>query len=86
MSFKDFFTIKYPKWYERQVLVDKKVKVPRKNVLVSQDSNASKNEEIIESSYVFSNEHMDNNQALEPETTNDILVYKEEYSIDTIFF
>jgi hypothetical protein len=30
MSFKDFCTIKHPEWYEPQVSVDKKVKVPRK--------------------------------------------------------
>jgi len=32
MSFKDFCTVKHPEWYEPQVLVDKKVKVPRKKV------------------------------------------------------
>jgi hypothetical protein len=37
MSFKDFCTIKHPEWYEPQVSVDKKVKVPRKKVLVSED-------------------------------------------------
>jgi hypothetical protein len=30
MSFKDFFTIKHPKWCEPKVSVDKKVKVRRK--------------------------------------------------------
>jgi hypothetical protein len=30
MSFKDFCTVKHPEWYEPQVSVDKKVKVPRK--------------------------------------------------------
>jgi hypothetical protein len=45
MSFKDFCTIKHPEWYEPQVSVDKKVKVPRKKVLVSEDFDASKNED-----------------------------------------
>jgi hypothetical protein len=34
ISFKYFCNIKHPEWYEPQVSVDKKVKVPRKNVLV----------------------------------------------------
>jgi hypothetical protein len=45
MSFKDFCTIKHPEWYEPQVSVDKKVKVPRKKVLVFKDSDASKIED-----------------------------------------
>jgi hypothetical protein len=74
MSFKDFCTIKHPEWYEPQVSVDKKVKVPRKKVLVSEDFDASKNEENVDSSYVSSpaNEHMDAHEALEPETTKEI--------------
>jgi hypothetical protein len=42
MSFKDFCTIKHPEWYEPQVSVDKKVKVPRKKVLASKGSDALK--------------------------------------------
>jgi hypothetical protein len=34
MSLKDFCTIKHHEWYEPQVSVDNKVKVPRKKVLV----------------------------------------------------
>jgi len=45
MSFKDFYTIKHPKWYEPQVSLDNKVKVPRKKVLVFEDNYASKIED-----------------------------------------
>jgi hypothetical protein len=73
MSIKDFCTIKHPEWYEPQVSMDKKVKVPRKKVLVSEDSDAFKNEENVDSSYVSSHvtEHMDAHEALEPETTKE---------------
>jgi hypothetical protein len=66
-------TIKHPEWYEPQVSMDKKVKVPRKKVLVSEDSDAFKNEENVDSSYVSSHvtEHMDAHEALEPETTKE---------------
>ena len=88
ISFKDFCTIKHPKWYEPQVSVDKKVKVPRKKVLVYENSDASKNEENVDSPYVSSptNEHMDAHEALEPETTKEIWEKKKEYNIDTILF
>jgi len=48
--------------------------VPRKKVLVSKDSDTSKNEENVDSSYVSSptNEHMDAHEALETETIKDI--------------
>jgi hypothetical protein len=74
MMFNDFFTIKHHKWYEPQVSVDKKVKVPRKMVLVSEDSDTSKNEENVDSSYFYSptNENMDAREALEPETTKEM--------------
>jgi hypothetical protein len=88
MSFKDFCTIKHPEWYEPQVSVDKKVKVPRKKVLVYEDSDTSKNEENVDSLYVSSpaNEHMDTHEALEPETTKDIWEDKEEDSVDIVLF
>ena len=75
MSFKYFFTIKHPEWYEPQGSMDNKVKLPRKKVLVSTDSNTYKNEENVDSSYVSSpaNEHMDAHNALEPENTKEIL-------------
>jgi hypothetical protein len=46
--------------------VDNKVKVPRKHVLVYEDSDTSKNEENVDSLYVSSpaNEHMDSHEAL----------------------
>jgi hypothetical protein len=66
MSFKDFFNIKHPKWYEPQVSLDKKVKVPRKNLLVFQDVDASKNE------------YMGTHEALEPETIKDIWEYRKK--------
>jgi hypothetical protein len=68
--------------------MDKKVKVPRKKVLVSEDSNTSKNEENVDSSYVSSptNEHINAYEALEPETTKEIWANKEEDSIDTVLF
>jgi hypothetical protein len=44
-SFNDFFTIKHPKWYEPQVSMDKKVKVPRENVLDSNYFDAYKIED-----------------------------------------
>ena len=49
------------------------MKVPRKKVLVSEDSDAFKNEENVDSSYVSSHvtEHMDAHEALEPETTKE---------------
>jgi len=88
MSFKDFFTIKHPEWYETKVLVNKKVNMPRKKVLVSKDSDTYENEENVESSYVSSsaNEHMDSLEGLEPETTKDIWVEKEEDSANTVLF
>jgi hypothetical protein len=68
--------------------MDKKVKVPRKKVLVSKDPDTCKNEENIDSSYVSSpaNEHMDAHEALEPKTTKDIWVDKEEDSIGIQFY
>jgi hypothetical protein len=45
MSFKDFCTIKHPEWYEPQVLVGNKVKMPRKKVLFSKYYDASKIED-----------------------------------------
>jgi hypothetical protein len=71
MLFKDFCTIKHPEWYEPQVSMDKKVKMPRKKVLVSDNFDTSKNEESVDSSYVSSraNEHMEAHEALEPNTT-----------------
>jgi hypothetical protein len=69
MSFKDFFTIQHPEWYKPQVSMEKKVNVSRKKVLVYEDSNTSKNEENVDSSFVSSpaNEHMDSRESLEPE-------------------
>ena len=68
--------------------MDKKVKVPRKNVLVSEDSDASKNEKNVDSSYVSSHvtEHMDAHEALDIETTKEIWENKKEDSTDTILF
>jgi hypothetical protein len=88
MPFKDFFTIKHPKWYEPQVSMDKKVKVPRKKVLAYEYCYASKNEENVDSSYVSSpaNEHMDTHEALEPKTGKEIWEDKEENNNDTILF
>jgi hypothetical protein len=66
MSFKDFFTIKHPEWYEPKILVENKVKVPRKKVLVSEDFDASKDEENVDPSHVSSptNEHMNSLEVL----------------------
>jgi hypothetical protein len=45
MSFKDFCTIKHPEWYEPQVSMDKKVKVPREKVQAYKEFDASKIED-----------------------------------------
>jgi hypothetical protein len=45
MSFKDVCTIKHPEWYEPQVSVDKKVKVPREKVITFKYFDASKIED-----------------------------------------
>jgi hypothetical protein len=68
--------------------VDNKEKVPRKKVLVSEDSDTSKNEKNVDSSYVSSpaNEQMDAHEALEPETTKENWTDKEKDSSDTVLF
>jgi len=45
MSLNYFCTIKHPKWYETHVSMEKRVKMPRKNVLVYLDFDSSKSED-----------------------------------------
>jgi hypothetical protein len=88
MPFKEFCTIKHLECYEPQVLVEKKVNVRRKKVLVYEDFDASKNKENVDSSYVSSpeNKHMDAHGALEPDTPKEIWTEKEEDNTETILF
>jgi hypothetical protein len=74
MSFKDFCTIKHPEWYEPQVSVDKKVKVPRKKVDGAYGEVSQSTDVEDSTSYLSSDAH-DDEGVLAPKYDEDSMPY-----------